>query len=58
VGASIKIDGVRTDEASQREEVELAAAIVVWLVASGAFAFYVSKFSSYNKTGARSPRWS
>jgi membrane protein len=25
-------------------------AIVVWLVASGAFAFYVSKFSSYNKT--------
>jgi membrane protein len=25
-------------------------AIVTWLVASGAFAFYVSKFSSYNKT--------
>jgi len=24
-------------------------AIVIWLVASGAFAFYVSKFSSYNK---------
>jgi membrane protein len=26
------------------------AAIVIWLAASGAFAFYVSKFSSYNKT--------
>jgi membrane protein len=25
-------------------------AIVIWLVASGAFALYVSKFSSYNKT--------
>ena len=25
-------------------------AIVIWLVASGAFAFYASKFSSYNKT--------
>src|SRR5205823_1365065 len=25
-------------------------AIVIWLVAPGAFAFYVSKFSSYNKT--------
>jgi membrane protein len=25
-------------------------AIVIWLVGSGAFAFYVSKFSSYNKT--------
>ena len=25
-------------------------AVVVWLVASGAFAFYVSKFSSYNKS--------
>jgi membrane protein len=25
-------------------------AIVMWLAASGAFAFYVSKFSSYNKT--------
>src|SRR5207253_550920 len=25
-------------------------AIVIWLAASGAFAFYVSKFSSYNKT--------
>jgi membrane protein len=25
-------------------------AIVMWLVVSGAFAFYVSKFSSYNKT--------
>jgi membrane protein len=25
-------------------------AIVLWLVASGAFAFYVAKFSSYNKT--------
>jgi len=25
-------------------------ALVIWLVGSGAFAFYVSKFSSYNKT--------
>jgi len=25
-------------------------AIVIWIAASGAFAFYVSKFSSYNKT--------
>jgi membrane protein len=25
-------------------------AVVVWLIASGAFAFYVANFSSYNKT--------
>jgi membrane protein len=25
-------------------------AIVIWLAASGAFAFYASKFGSYNKT--------
>jgi membrane protein len=27
-----------------------AVAVVTWLVASGAFAFYVSRFASYNKT--------
>jgi membrane protein len=27
-----------------------AVAILVWLIASGAFAFYVSRFGSYNKT--------
>jgi membrane protein len=25
-------------------------AVLVWLIASGAFAFYVANFSSYNKT--------
>src|SRR5437588_10459594 len=31
-------------------------AIVIWLAASGAFAFYVSRFDSYNKTWGRSCR--
>jgi membrane protein len=49
-GAVLALGPDRTPKALRFITPGAVAAVVVWLVASGAFAVYVSRFGSYNKT--------